>query len=153
MREFSKPFSFFQVWDCITETVSVFIRFKYWLLNVLRVSPLQFMLQISEVFNLIFLALLTRFCWSQWPRGLRCGSAAARLLRLWVRIPPGPRMFVCCDCCVLSGRGLCDRLITHPEESYRLLCVILKPREWGGLVPLEGGLSCQKQTNKLYFIW
>jgi hypothetical protein len=27
-------------------------------------------------------------CWSQWPRGLRRGSAAARLLGLWVRIPP-----------------------------------------------------------------
>jgi hypothetical protein len=24
---------------------------------------------------------------------------------------------------VLSGRGLCDELITRPEESYRLLCV------------------------------
>jgi hypothetical protein len=26
---------------------------------------------------------------SQWPRGLRLGSSAARLLRFWVRIPPG----------------------------------------------------------------
>jgi len=26
--------------------------------------------------------------------------------------------------CVLSGRGLCDELITHPEESYRLWCVL-----------------------------
>jgi len=34
-------------------------------------------------------------------------------------------MFVCCECCVLSGRGLCDELITHPEESYRLWCVIV----------------------------
>jgi len=32
-------------------------------------------------------------------------------------------MFVCCECCVLSGRGLCDELITRPEESYRLRCV------------------------------
>ena len=24
---------------------------------------------------------------------------------------------------MLSGRGLCDELITHPEESYRLCCV------------------------------
>jgi hypothetical protein len=24
---------------------------------------------------------------------------------------------------VLSGRGLCDELITRPEESYRLWCV------------------------------
>jgi hypothetical protein len=28
-------------------------------------------------------------------------------------------------CCVLSGRGLCDELITHPEESYQLWCVIV----------------------------
>ena len=62
---------------------------------------------------------------SQWPRGLRRRSAAARLLRLWVRIPPGAWMFVCCDCCVLSGRGLCDELITRPEESYRLWCVVV----------------------------
>ena len=33
-------------------------------------------------------------------------------------------MFVCCECCVLSGRGLCDELITRPEESYRLCCVV-----------------------------
>jgi len=26
---------------------------------------------------------------------------------------------------VLSGRGLCDELITRPEESYRLWCVVL----------------------------
>ena len=26
--------------------------------------------------------------------------------------------------CVLSGRGLCDGLITRPEESYGLCCVI-----------------------------
>jgi len=25
----------------------------------------------------------------------------------------------------LSGRGLCDELITRPEESYRLWCVIV----------------------------
>jgi len=27
---------------------------------------------------------------------------------------------VYCECCVLSGRGLCDELITRLEESYRL---------------------------------
>ena len=57
---------------------------------------------------------------SQWPRGLRRRSSAARLLRLWVRIPRGAWMYVCCECCVLSGRGLYDELITRPEESYRL---------------------------------
>jgi hypothetical protein len=64
----------------------------------------------------------TRICRSQWPRGLRRGSTAARLLGLWVRIPPRARMSVCCECCVLSGRGLCDGVITRPEESYRLWC-------------------------------
>jgi hypothetical protein len=34
-------------------------------------------------------------------------------------------MFVCCECCVLSGRGLCDGLVTRPEESYRLWCVVV----------------------------
>jgi len=57
-------------------------------------------------------------CRSQWPRGLRRRSTAARLLRSWVRIPPGAWMFVCCECCVLLGRGLCDGLITYLEESY-----------------------------------
>jgi len=52
-------------------------------------------------------------------------SVAARLLRSWVRIPPGAWMFVCCECFVLSGRGLCDKLITRPEESYRLWCVVV----------------------------
>jgi hypothetical protein len=40
--------------------------------------------------------------------------------------------------CVLSGRGLCDEMITRPEESYRLgasLCVIKKPRKRGGHSP------------------
>jgi len=34
-------------------------------------------------------------------------------------------MFVSCECCVLSGRGLCDELITRPEEFYRLWCVVV----------------------------
>ena len=44
---------------------------------------------------------------------------------LWVRIPPGSWMVVCCECYVLSGRGLCDELITHPGDSYRLWCVVV----------------------------
>jgi len=55
-----------------------------------------------------------------WPRSLRRRSAAARLLRVWVRIPIGAWMSVCC---VLSDNGLCDELITRPEESYQLWCV------------------------------
>ena len=66
---------------------------------------------------------------SQWPRGLRRRSSAARLLRLSVRTPPGAWMFVCCECCVLSGRDLCDGLITRPEESYRMWRVVVCDQE------------------------
>jgi hypothetical protein len=42
------------------------------------------------------------FVQSQWPRVLRRRSTAARLLRSWVRIPPGTWMFVSCVClCVV----------------------------------------------------
>ena len=38
---------------------------------------------------------------------------------------PTGGMDVCSECRVLSGRGLCDELITRPEESYRLWCVVV----------------------------
>ena len=82
-------------------------------------------------------------CRFQWPRALRRRSAAARLLRLWVRIPPGVWMSVSCDCCVLSGRGLCDRLITRPQESYRLWCLV------NDKALAHWGLSLQKQNLPL----
>ena len=44
---------------------------------------------------------------------------------------------VCCECCVLSGRGLCDELITRPEESYRL---------WGVVV-------CDLETSRMRRPW
>ena len=65
---------------------------------------------------------------SQWPSGLRRGFADDRLLGMRVRISPGAWMFVCCECCVFLGRGLCDGLITRPEESYRLCCVLVCDR-------------------------
>ena len=36
----------------------------------------------------------------------------------------GLDIFVSCECRVLSGRSVCDELITRPEESYRLWCVV-----------------------------
>jgi len=53
---------------------------------------------------------------------------------------------------VLSGRDLCDELVTRPEESYRLWCVVVCDLEH--LVNEEamahwGGLSRQKQTNPI----
>jgi hypothetical protein len=60
-------------------------------------------------------------------------------------------MFVCCECCVLSGRGLCDELITRPEESYRMWCVVVfdletsrMRRSW----PALGRSATRKKINK-----
>jgi hypothetical protein len=51
---------------------------------------------------------------------------ADRLLGLRAQIPPEwTQMSVSCECCVLSDRGLCDELITRPEEFYRLWCVVV----------------------------
>jgi len=38
---------------------------------------------------------------------------------------------------VLLGRGLCDELITRPEESYRLWCIIV----------------CDLETSKMRRLW
>ena len=71
----------------------------------------------------------SQYCRSQQPRCLRRRSTAARLLRSWVRIPPAAWMFVCCECCVLSGRDLCDELITRPEQFYRMWRVVVCEQE------------------------
>ena len=38
---------------------------------------------------------------------------------------------------MLSGRGLCDELITRPEESYRLWCVVM----------------CNLETSLMFRLW
>jgi hypothetical protein len=68
------------------------------------VREIPLLLDSLEVFLLLvllkFRLILSTTCRSQWPRGLRRRSSAARLLRLWVPIPPGG-MDVCCECCVV----------------------------------------------------
>jgi hypothetical protein len=73
----------------------------------------------------IYIYIYIYICRPQWSRNLRRRSMAARLLRSWVRIPPGAWMFFCCVCCALTGRGLWDEIITRPEESYRLWHVVV----------------------------
>ena len=72
-------------------TLIAFPRQKYlheraWILSFTYITGVALTLEVSR---------------SQWPRGLRRRSTAARLLGLWVRIPPGAWMFVCCECSVL----------------------------------------------------
>ena len=68
-----------------------------------------------SLYYLSYLYWNIRNCWPQWLCNVRC--TANCLLTLLVWILPGVWMFVCCESCVLSGRGLCDELITRPEES------------------------------------
>jgi len=67
-------------------------------------------------------------------------------------------MSVCCECCVLSGKGLCDYLITRPEESYRLGCVdvcdlekitIVNEDECQG--PLRGYRAKRKKNKRVKY--
>jgi len=55
-------------------------------------------------------------------------STAARLKEFWVRIPPGAWMFVCCECCEVSGRGLCDGLITLQKLIFSISLATLEIR-------------------------
>jgi hypothetical protein len=66
-------------------------------------------------------------------------------------------MDVCWDCCMLSGRGLCDGLITNAEESYRLWRVVwsrnleheeAKARYRAVKIQSQWIVTPGKQTNK-----
>jgi hypothetical protein len=83
---------------------------------------------------------------SQWPRDLWRRSGAARLLRMWVRIPPGPWTFVCCECrvcCQVEVSATNWSLVRRsPTDCGASLCV------WSrNLVNGPRGLSRQKQTE------
>jgi hypothetical protein len=57
-------------------------------------------------------------------------------------------MFVCCVCCVLSGRGLCDELIARPEGSYRLWRVVVCDHETSSYEEAIARAGLQSQRNK-----
>jgi hypothetical protein len=91
---------------------------------------------------------------SQWPRGLRRRSAAARLQILGVRIPLEAWMSVCCKCCVLSCIVLCVGLIIRPEESYRLWCVVVCDLETSWMRrtwPTGGGGAVSPNKTKIIY--
>jgi hypothetical protein len=53
-------------------------------------------------------------------------------------------------CCVLSGRGLCDKLITRPEASYRLWRVVACDHETSLYEEAEARAGLQSQGNKIW---
>jgi hypothetical protein len=86
--------------------------------------------------------------WVAGPSGLRglrplscwdCGFVSHR--RTW--------MSVCCECCVLSGRNLCDEPITRPDNSYRLWCAVECDLETSWMRrPCPSGGCCAKNKRK-----
>jgi len=72
---------------------------------------------------------------------------------MWFQIPQGAWLSVCCYCCVWSGRDLCDELITRPEESYRLCCVVVCDLETSRMRrpwPTGNYRAQNKQINSFY---
>ena len=59
---------------------------------------------------------------------------------------------------MLLGRGLCDELITRPEESYQLWCVVvcdLETSKEEAKNPLKGceykpSMGCDAEKKKLF---
>ena len=72
---------------------------------------------VTELWQIIFMGWLVPV--AARSKAWVCGPSPAGIVG---SNPTGVR--VCRECCVLSGRGLCDGLITRPEESYRLWCVV-----------------------------
>jgi len=54
----------------------------------------------------------------------------------------------------LSGRGLCDELITRPEESYRLWCVVVCDLETSRIgAPYIYDISNLRVNNEISGMW
>jgi hypothetical protein len=95
----------------------------------------------------------THFCCrSQWPRGLRRRSTAARLLRSWVRIQQGHGC-LSVVCCQVEVSAMSWSLVQgSTTDCGASLCVIAKPRERGGHSLQSQRKQTNKQTNKLIFV-
>jgi hypothetical protein len=85
---------------------------------------------------------------SQWPRDLRRGSTAARLLGLWFRVPPRSWLsivsVVCCQVEVSATNwSLVQRSPTECGVSKK--CVIVKPRKTRRPRPPRGCRAIEKK--------
>ena len=81
------------------------------------------------VYFYVITAILTDCPPSPIPAASRSKSwVYGRSLAVIASSNPARGMTVSCECCMLSGRGLCDGLISRPEKSSRVWCVITTPR-------------------------
>jgi hypothetical protein len=83
-------------------------------------------------------------------RCVRRMTAATRLMKLWVRIPPTTWMsvvsVVCCQVQV-SAETSWSLVQRSPTECGASLCVIQKPREWGSPGPMGAVGPNKKERN------
>jgi hypothetical protein len=121
----------FEIWSLVRRLEATPTISATWRLNLICYTHTQFAVFLLKTWNRIMtfngssltrnLALLKSVTGQfRWPRDLRYGSAAARLLGSGVRIPPRHVCLsfvsvVCCQAVVFA--------ITRPEESYWVLCV------------------------------
>jgi hypothetical protein len=117
---------------------------------MIDVAKLRTDFSMFGVINAIFSCSITCDGRSQWPRGLRCGSAAALLLGLWVRIQPAAWMSVSCECCQCqadhSSKGVLPSVVC-------LKSVIAKPRKMRRPRPPRGcrDIGKKKLTTLVLF--
>jgi hypothetical protein len=66
------------------------------------------------------------------------------------RIPPGALKFVCFECYILSGIGLCDVPITRTEDFYRLWCIIVYDLQTSAMRRPRPTLGCCAKEEEEY---
>jgi hypothetical protein len=90
-----------------------------------------------------------------------CGRSLAGIAGSNPPPPQGAWQSLSCECCVLSGRGLCDGPITRLEESYRMWCIwvwsrnlrIRRPRPTRGCRAMKKNLSVYEPNSFLENSW
>ena len=104
---------YFMIYIQITEKTNLTLVRPYFMIYIYIYIHTHTHTQITEKTNLTLVRAQGSGLWPLpcWDRGFDSHR--------------GHGYFVCCECRVLSGRGLCDELITRPEESYRLCCVVM----------------------------
>ena len=123
-----------------TWTIWNFLIRWTWLITCLRnyLVPRNWLIRclINQSFKLF---TLPNTIWrSQWPRGWRCGSVAARLLRLRIRIPPRVWLSLVNLCCQIEVSAMGRSLVQRSPTECGVSSVISKPQRWGSLGPSGG---------------
>ena len=85
----------------------------------------------------IFYTQSSDLCRSRWPRHLRRRSAAARLLRSWVRIPPGQGRLCCVYCQVEVSVTRWSLVQRSPTDCGASLCVAPKTNKSSDLCAIH----------------